>query len=146
MDRTLLLKLWDETWAHTSAFTPWSRAIAGLTPAQANWTPAPKRHSIWQNINHVCAWREYILTKIDGRPGPSRQDMDTLNFAQPPAPTDDEWRKALARLQRTHDDCRAVIADPAKDAERLAEFLLHDSYHLGQVMLLRALQGLPQVE
>jgi uncharacterized damage-inducible protein DinB len=146
MDRTLLLKLWDETWDKGGPFTPWTRAVADLTPAQADWSPGPGRHSIWQNINHVCAWREYILTKIDGRPGPSREDMAALNFAPPPAPTHEEWRKTLDRLRRTHEDCRAVIADPARDSDRLAEFLLHDSYHLGQVMLLRALQGLPPVD
>jgi hypothetical protein len=146
MDRTTLLKLWDESWTDGLWAAPWSKATAGVTPQQAAWKPAPDRHSIWQNVNHVSAWRELTLTRVDGRPGPRREDMDALNFAEPAAPTEAAWRDACARLKRTHDDCRAVIASPSGDISRLLYHLPHDMYHLGQIMQLRALQGLAPIE
>ena len=146
MDRSQLLKMWDESWGTATWVAPWEKAVSGLTAAQANWKPAAGRHSIWQNVNHVCIWREFSLTKIDGRPGPKREEMDALNFAEPSAPTEAEWANARERLKRTHDDFHAVIAGPAKDLERAYSHLPHDAYHLGQIMLLRALQGLPPIE
>ena len=72
MDRRTLLKLWDESWDQGIWIAPWSKAVRGLSPRQAALHPAAGRHSIWQIVNHVCIWREYTLTKLDGRPGPAR--------------------------------------------------------------------------
>jgi hypothetical protein len=55
---------------------PDSKVVQDLTPARAAWTPAPGRNSIWQIVNHVCGWREYTLSKFDGRPGPTRKDLE----------------------------------------------------------------------
>lgn len=143
-------RLWGESWDQGIWITPWSKAINGLTPAQAAWSPAPGRHSIWQNINHVSIWREYTLTKIDGRPGPTRDDMTPRNFEHPAAPEQVAWDAARARLRQSHDAIAALLAEPrmadAPHYERLCYHLPHDAYHLGQIMQLRALLGLPPIE
>ena len=57
MDRTLLAKLWADSWDKGLWAVSWQQAIAGLTPQQAMWKPAPNRKSIWQMISHVTFWR-----------------------------------------------------------------------------------------
>lgn len=146
MEQDILTRLWDESWADGIWIAPWDKALGGLTPAQAAWTPAPGRHSIWQIVNHVCIWREATLSKLDGRPGPSREELERTNFAGPLTPDRATWDQTRARLRATHDEIRKAIALPDAPMDRLPYHLGHDCYHLGQIMYLRAMQGLPPIE
>jgi uncharacterized damage-inducible protein DinB len=154
---TVLARLWEESWGVGIWCAPWEKAVAGLAPEQAAWAPGIGRHSIWQNVAHVCVWREFTLTKVDGRPGPRREEMDGLNFAQPEAVNLEAWKTLVARLRRTHQDIGAALSnvgstspgriEPGSDAaERLAYHLGHDMYHLGQIMQLRAALGMAPIE
>jgi hypothetical protein len=53
MDRPALVKWWYEAQAEGLWAASWAKAVAGLTPQQAAWTPAPGRHSIWQIVEHI---------------------------------------------------------------------------------------------
>ncbi len=156
----MFLRLWEESWGVGIWCGPWAKAVGDLTPEQAAWSPGGALHSIWQNVAHVCVWREYTLTKVDGRPGPKRDQMDGLNFqgprAGPSAATEAEWKALVARLKQTHMDMAdamkklgAAGAGPLERgsaAERLAYHLGHDIYHLGQIMHVRAALGLKPLE
>lgn len=146
MNQNILSKLWDESWADGIWIAPWDKALDSLTPAQAAWTPAPSRHSIWQIVNHVCIWREATLSRFDGRRGPSREDLERDNFAHPPTPDQAAWDVTRARLRATHDEIRKAIAKPEGPMDRLPYHLGHDCYHLGQIVYLRAMQGMPPIE
>ena len=146
MDRSLLLKMWDESWNKGIWIAAWSKAVEGLTPEQAAWRPAPGRHCIWQIVNHVCIWRETTLARTDGCHGPTREELERDNFAMRDSPDAAGWKRTLERLQDTHDELRKIIADPQSSLERSPYHLGHDCYHLGQIMTLRALQGLPPIE
>lgn len=146
MDQALLLKLWQESWDQNTWVASWSKAVTSLTAAQACWRPAPLRHCIWQIVNHVCIWRELTLSKIDGRKGPSTEELSRDNFAMPPAADAAGWKRSLDRLRITHEELRKAIATPGVSMERLPYHLTHDAYHLGQIMYLRALQDLPPIE
>jgi hypothetical protein len=146
MDRQSLLKLWDESWDEGIWIAPWSKAIGDLSIEQACWSPAAGRHCIWQIVNHVCIWREYTLSLLDGRPGPSREQVERENFAMAAGRTVAEWRGTIDRLRTTHDAVRVAIAYPGSSLERLQYHLGHDCYHLGQIMYLRAMQGMGPIE
>jgi len=146
MTREMLLKLWDESWDAGIWIAPWSRAVQGVTPEQAAWSPASGRHCIWQIVNHVCMWREYTLTQIDGRAGPARTELEAANFAMPASNNAETWTQTIDRLRKTHDDIRAAIASPGSSLKRLQYHLGHDCYHLGQIMYLRAMQGMMPIE
>jgi hypothetical protein len=145
MDRAAYLQLWDDWWEGDIWIAPWSKAVAGLTAAQASWSPAPGRHSIWQNVSHVTFWRNYTLNVLAGKPKPPSAEVERDNFAAPSgkAATEDAWAKAREALADSHRRMRAAIADAAQPMERLKHHLPHDAYHLGQIMYVRALQGLP---
>lgn len=146
MDRAALLKLWDQSWDEGIWVAPWSKAVAGLSARRAAWRPRAGRHSIWEIVNHVSVWREYTLMKLGRRRGPKREEMAGLNFVMPEKPTGAAWRASVRRLRRTHREVRAAIADRRAPLERLRYHLGHDCYHLGQIMYLRAMQGMKPIE
>jgi hypothetical protein len=144
----MLLRMWDESWDKGLWAASWSGAVAGLSAAQAAWKPAGggQRHSIWQNVNHVSMWREVTLSKQGLFAARDQAEVERLNFEEPAAISEPAWEAARSRLKRSHDALRGLIADSSKDPQRAYYHLTHDQYHLGQVMLLRAMQGLPPLE
>ena len=145
MDRKALQELWDAAWDGDIWIAPWTRAVEGVTPEQAAWQPAPGRHSIWQNVAHVCFWRDYTLRALAGQPQPSESEVAAAQFAAPPAPNSAGWAAAREKLAETHRKISAAIADPSRPLDRLKYHLAHDAYHLGQIMYVRAMLGLSPV-
>lgn len=146
MNHETLLKLWNESWDQGIWIAPWRKAVEDLSATQAAWRPAPNRHCVWQIVEHVCFWREYTLAKAYGRATPSKDEVERANFAMPETSTEAEWRRSIERLQQSHEALRAAIKDSNAAPERLPYHLGHDCYHLGQIMLLRAMQGLAPIE
>ena len=149
MDRESLLTLWDQWWDGDIWIAPWARALDGLTAGQAAWQPAGRdgspRHSIWQNVTHILVWRGVTFDMLAGRPRPADADLDARNFAPPAEVTEPAWAAAREALADSHRRVRALIADPAVPLDRPRHHLAHDAYHLGQIMYIRALLGLPAV-
>ena len=144
--REQLLQLWDEGWSEGhSWYAPWSRALEGLTPEQAAWRAQPERHSIWQIAGHVVFWREVILTHAAcgkvGEEGRARR-----NFEPPKEVTRAAWEELQRRFEQTHRRVRDAIADPETDLKNFQRLAFHETYHIGQIMSLRAMQGLPPME
>lgn len=144
MDNAALLKLWNDAWDKGGWVTTWEKAI-DITHDQAAWKPHPARHCIWQNINHICIWREYTLAKIQNLPSPTHAETEAQNFAMPKQPTPAAWDETRARLKRTHEAIAALLSQ-GNPTDRLIHHAVHDAYHLGQIMLLRGMQGIPHVE
>lgn len=146
MDRTTLGALWAEAWGDGLWAAAWSKAVDGLTPAQAAWKPGPGRNSIWQQVNHMVFWREVTLRRLAGGAGPTEEEIRRGNFADPTEVSDAAWRAARDRFADSHRRIAAAIADEKNPLDRPLHHVPHDAYHVGQIMLLRALQGLPPIE
>ena len=143
-DREMLIQMWDEMWGSYTWIPGWDKSFADLTPQQAAWKPGPQRNSIWQILNHIAFWRETTVNRLAGKP-PTEDVIARSNFEEPAQITDAAWRTALSRLEKSHQAIRAALGDANVPVEKIRYLLPHDSYHLGQVMYLRALQGLPAV-
>lgn len=137
---------WDEAWNEGLWAASWRKAVEGLTAEQAAWAPAPGRHSIWQIVNHLIFWREYTLDLLAGKPKPSPQDRDRLNFLAPERVTEQAWAQTRERLADSQRRIREALADEKTPLDRLPYHIPHDAYHVGQIMYLRAMQGLPAIE
>jgi uncharacterized damage-inducible protein DinB len=137
---------------------PLSGALDGLTAAQAAWKPGPVRHSIWQIVRHVIRWKRGVLQAWDGNP-PDATQIDAGDW-QEVAGSEPDWDRDrrtlldisaefLTRAQALDDASlsRRIVwykggwAQPL--AMRLVRTTTHDIYHAGQIMYLRALQGIP---
>lgn len=142
--RGLLVRLWDEAWEDGLWATPWKQALDGLSAEQAAWRPGEGRKSIWEIANHICFWREHELRGLVGEKV-TKDEIERRNFEMPVETSESAWQATRGRLAATHRQIRAAIADERNDLARLQYPLAHDSYHVGQIMTLRAFQGLPPV-
>ncbi len=149
MTSETLLELWEAQSRDGLAAAGWSRALAGLSPEQASWrvpNVGGERHSIWQIVHHVVFWLEVGLAQSRGETGPTPEEIARRNFESPVEVSDAAWAAAVERLQAARGAVAAAIREPAKNADVWPYLLAHDNYHLGQIMLLRAMQGMPVVE
>ncbi|HEV8338455.1 MAG TPA: DinB family protein [bacterium] len=141
------------------AHAPLLASVRDLTPVQAAWSPAPERKSIWQNVNHVTFWKTYLLSRMAGEPARPSGWYRDLDWREITEVTDENWRGAIDRLVEAE---ATVLAELGRrqdaDLEELIvgtkvpiyhwvqRIIAHDCYHCGQIMYLRALQGLPPIE
>jgi len=144
MDRSPLLKLWDESWTEGTWFGSWSQALDGVDAAKAAWKPKPELHSIWQLVNHVCFWREYTVAALAGNKMDAAE-VERQNFAEPAESNAAAWEKTRDRLEESHRMLRSALADESQPLERPLYHLVHDANHLGQILYLRQLQGMAKV-
>lgn len=156
---TTLVDWLEASWQH-AYHTPIAKAIEGLAVAQAFWRPAPERHSIWQNVMHMAYWREYFIRALEGDPTfPTQAELQHHNWPDHPDPADEAaWAAARERLAATQERLVRLLRSlpqerldaPAWSDESVAQaimyYMRHDSYHVGQIMLLRALQGLAPID
>src|SRR5947208_2524146 len=108
MDRRDLLKLWTDAAAEGLWTASWRKSVSGLSPAQAAWTPAPGRHSIWQIVEHMIFWREDNLCRLAGGPKPTPEQLAEGNFPCVRDTGDDAWGDTLARFDRSHQQIAAA--------------------------------------
>jgi hypothetical protein len=146
MDRSSFVKLYEDLWSNGLWAAPWSKAVADLSPQQAAWKPAAERKSAWQIVSHVTFWRNYFLQKLKN-PDMKMPEEEILRqqWAVPDQPTDAAWSDARKNLEASHTAIAAAMKEEAS-VDRIAPILGHDAYHLGQVMYLRALQGLKPID
>lgn len=144
MDQQTLVRLWEEAWSDGIWYAPWEKA-RDLTAAQAAWVPQPGRHSVWQIVNHMLFWQDYTLRALAGnRPG--RDGVDRRNWEAPSAASEPAWAQTRQRFAQSCTAIRDAVRMGGKGLERLVYHLPHESYHMGQIMYLRASQGLPPIE
>ncbi len=142
---TDLSELWREWWNGDIWVAPWLKAIDGLTAEQAAWVPTDGKHSIWQYVNHVMYWRVYTLDLIAGVKSLNDDPKEDENFAAPAIVDEASWEATKEALHHSHERMLIAIDDESVPNERLRYHLAHDAYHLGQIMVLRGLQGMEAV-
>jgi uncharacterized damage-inducible protein DinB len=144
MDRKTLLSLWEEAETNGLWAAPWNKCVADIAAEQATWKPGGERHSIWQLVHHIVFWREHELRTLAGKK-PDDEEIARRNWEAPSMVTSAAWGAARRRLEETHRQIREAIANEGNPLDRLRFVLPHDCYHFGQIMYVRALQGLAAV-
>ena len=145
MDKQAMVEFWDQLWSQNMWFPGFDNSFKDLTPEQAAWKPAPARHSIWQNLNHICFWREAVVGRLDGKE-PAPADVERRNFEGPAEVSAPAWRDTLARFARSQKLIRDALEAGKLTEEKFKFIVPHDAYHVGQAMYVRAMQGLPDIK
>ena len=135
-------------WAHSLL-----DALEGLTAEQAAWKPeGQETRSIWEIVNHVIFWKEVVLRFLDG------EEAIQAGDDWPPVSevSEEAWAKTVERLRKVHEDLIQRLRERELDLDRkvtlvegwtapfgetLFGLIGHDSYHTGQILTLRQLQG-----
>jgi hypothetical protein len=145
IERDALVKLWEEAWADGLWAAAWGKALDGLSPEQAAWQPGPGRHCVWEIVNHLLFWREYTLRTVAGD-RPAQDEVDRRSWAGPAEVTAQAWAATQTRFAESHQEVLRILRGAETRLNRFLYHLPHDSYHIGQIMYLRALLGLSPVE
>jgi DinB superfamily len=131
-------------------------SIRGVTPYQATWRPAPRRHNVWELVVHAAYWK-YAAWRRLARAPRGAFPLAGSNWFRRPSPgagaTQKAWREDLALLNEMHRSLRTAVSalDPAHLYQKyrggadsafslVAGAAAHDLYHAGQIQLLKRLR------
>ncbi|TDL77793.1 DinB family protein [Peribacillus frigoritolerans] len=145
----------DMHWHENDWFASLEQALDGVSAPEASWTSSGKSNSIWQIVNHLIYWNEDVIHRIKGTKNPHIIKNNEETFANPGDPEDENgWVQTLQRLNEVMNQFKTVIAElddeklkapyaaNSSSIERLiSSIMMHDSYHIGQIVLLRKLQS-----
>jgi uncharacterized damage-inducible protein DinB len=132
--------------------------LRGVRAEQAIWTPAPDRHSVWELSLHIAYWKYAVRRRLTGEPkgGFARTPS---NWPRPPEIADEPaWQKDRALLRQEHSRLIEVVRglDPGRldetpdggggwrYADLLMGIVLHDTYHAGQIQILKRIYSSQQ--
>jgi DinB superfamily len=138
-----LERLVDEAFHGPTRHGPslWS-TLKGVTWSQALWRPAPGRNTIWELVLHTAHGKHIVRRRLAGGDGPRfvrpvRKAWWPRLPAQPDAAA---WRADLALLRECHEQLMQVVRRPPRPShQQIMMIALHDTYHAGQIRLLRRL-------
>lgn len=147
--RDVLLSALDRAWDAEGWHAPLVRAVAGMTAAQAAWQARPGSLTARQLTSHVAFWEEESLRELQGLSRRAEAEDNDATFGAPGAPADAAgWATLVARLEAAHRGLREHLASMPESAfdEPRVSFLVsglaaHASYHGGEIVQLRKLQG-----
>jgi uncharacterized damage-inducible protein DinB len=136
------------------AHADWKQALAGLDPAHRGVRPAGSPHSAWDLLEHVRLAQRDILD-FTVNPKHVSPDWPAGYWPKSLAPADDaEWEKSVREFFRDLQEMERLVSNPRTDLLArikhgtgqtfLRQVLLlidHNSYHLGQLVLVRRLLG-----
>ncbi|MEY4530540.1 MAG: hypothetical protein RLZZ156_1261 [Deinococcota bacterium] len=129
------------------AFNTAESILANLEEDVAVRIPENAVHSIAGHVAHMAWWQRQVLLDIQlGK----RQRQSTDEF--PSTVPQEEWQAVkqdfLSGLEELKQHCenqnliqQTYIHTNETIAEALLDFAIHNAYHLGQIVLLRRLQG-----
>jgi len=127
-------------------------ALRGVAAEVAAWRPYPDRHSIWALALHVAYWDYAVWRRLTGAPKGTFPRKPSHFPTVPDPPTAKAWETDRRLVREWHDRLVAVLRDldPATLDEPVGEdgrtradlvtgILLHETYHAGQIQMLKRL-------
>jgi uncharacterized damage-inducible protein DinB len=120
--------------------------LYSFTAAQASKRVLPNCNSIWEITNHMIEWRLNVLERLQG----TTIKTPSNNYFKDIHDTSNEaWKKTLQKLETTQEKWLNFLKNiKPEDFEKLYQnnkmtyyehihgIIQHDSYHLGQILLL----------
>ena len=149
--KELLIEQFTACYDEDAWFVSARTALDGVTGEQAAWKPAGVDNSIWENVNHMIFWNERWLQRYRGELN-EPQDVENKGTFKS---DETDWQAALVKLYSVLDEWRENLVDIKDDKlnskvnasyrepwwKPLAHQNIHNAYHIGQILLLRKLQG-----
>lgn len=147
----MLQRLVETALEGRGSHVPTAAVFDGLDWCLAGRRPEGSPFTIWQLLNHMIYWQDFSLSLLQGvEPPPPPHASDSWPGGAAPE-SEQVWLEAVAHFQKglaasrgeAQQDLEAPTpARPGQSrAERLASNASHNSYHAGQVVLLRRMLG-----
>ncbi len=141
-------------------FRPWHGgptlmgALRGVDARQAAWKPATDRHSIWELALHIAYWNYAVRQYFDpeaqkGFPRspsnfPTVEDTSEKAWKEDKLLIADEHNKLVFAIQLFDEDRLDEKTTSKKEwtySQLLVGITIHDTYHIGQIQLMKRLYG-----
>jgi uncharacterized damage-inducible protein DinB len=151
MKREILLEQHSACYDQNNWFVSLKTVLDGVTAEQAGWKPDGVENSIWNTVNHLIFWNDRWLQRYRGELN-EPQDVDNDTTFQSDE-TDwnatlqklggvmTEWRDELGKIEDSKLESSVNAQYQAPWRTPLAQQNIHNAYHIGQILLLRKLQG-----
>ena len=127
-------------------------ALDGMDWRLAGQRPAGAPHSVFQIVAHMVYWQDVFIQRLTGAhaPTPARAADGWPGGAEPA--TEGEWLAAVGRFDAGLATVQSLVSVATLDeplpnwnhrtrGEAIAGTASHNSYHLGQIVLLRRMLG-----
>jgi uncharacterized damage-inducible protein DinB len=141
--RGVLLEQLHTTHDQNDWFVSVKTAVDGVTTEQANWKQGAGNHSVGQLTYHLLFWNRHTLNELKGQPQPkfsgnNEETFDNFDSKQ--------WADTVSQLDQVLTELEKFVetADEQKlqaSASTLAHIGTHNAYHVGQIVVVRQLQG-----
>jgi uncharacterized damage-inducible protein DinB len=148
-DRVVLEKMIGQALTGKGSHVEAKTAFEALDWKIAGICPEGSPHSIYQLLNHMIYWQEWAVRWLDGEkpPVPKHAGPGWPGSVAPEGAED--WKQAVRRFGKGLDEMNRrsretdlVSKQGGKTRlEMLEAIASHNSYHLGQVVLLRQILG-----
>ncbi|MEH7885368.1 DinB family protein [Bacillus sp. JJ1609] len=135
-------------------YTPLSNALEGVTFTDAAWRPeGGKVNCIAETLGHILYFQERLLRvlteSLDQFQQASEND-DTFRIS--PDWNEGEWNRLLSKVQDINLELASLIDNLTDEdmqkkyknrtaAEMISGVTRHNAHHIGQIVMLRKLQG-----
>lgn len=132
-------------------------AVRRLKAVEAAWRPGVGRNNIWELVVHCAYWKYTVTRRILGLKKGSFPLPGSNFFPRPVELSEKAWKVDLQLLDACHARLREAIEglDPARLDQKLTKWTvrdtivgaaLHDTYHGGQIQLIKRLYAQAQEE
>jgi uncharacterized damage-inducible protein DinB len=148
-DRMTLEKTIGNALSGKGAHVATKGLFAGLNWKLTGTRPVGAPHSIFQLLNHMAFWQDWVVKWLDGE-SPAIPKHAAGGWPGNPSPADaKEWQGALRGFQSgldklTRQSRKSDLLTRRGQRSRvgmLQAIASHNSYHAGQVVVLRQLLG-----
>lgn len=123
-----------------------AQVFSGLDWKLAGKLPSGATHSVFQLLNHMVFWQDWVVSWLDGK----KLSSTSNSWPGGEAPANErEWQRAVRRFRSGLGElaARSREADllfkrgKTSRLEMLETVACHNSYHVGQVVILRQILG-----
>ncbi|MBS4194201.1 DinB family protein [Lederbergia citri] len=159
---------YDFSWDTQTWFLPLESALEGVNSTDASWQPPGGGNTIWQIVNHLNYYNALLVRQLNDTQLRKKASNNKATFGDIGEPVSEKWKAVLAVntfgdigesadsekwkevLAETRIICEnlrkslAQVNDSKLDEELvggLARQILHNVYHIGQIVLIRKQQG-----
>ena len=144
-ERKILAKALGNALLGTGAHVETKTVFAALDWKLAGMRPDGAPHTVYQVLNHMLYWQEWVVKWLDGEKPPLPKHAAGSWPGDIAPASREEWGRAVTRFGRGVDQLtrRSRQADlfakgrSKSPLEMLLTIASHNSYHAGQVVFLR---------
>lgn len=148
-DRSILEKMIRKALTGKDSHVEVKKILEGLDWEKVGAHPEGPDHSIFQQLNHMSYWMDWVVRWLDREdpPIPEHASGSWPGAVEPENSRD--WERALGHFKQELEGLdrrigRADLFSTSGEKSRLEMLQIisaHNSYHLGQVVLMRQILG-----